>query len=76
MPRKPRVARVRLGNVVIDVYSIEALERLLKELKEVKPVKPVEQVETIKPAQDNIADTSDFLANNPWLSIISKRGSE
>jgi hypothetical protein len=81
VPRKPRIARLRLSNgVVIDVYSIEALERLLKELKEVKPVKPdkpVEQVETIKSAQDNIAvDSSDFVANNPWLSIIAKRASE
>jgi hypothetical protein len=81
VPRKPRIARLRLSNgVVIDVYSIEALERLLKELKEVKPVKPdkpVEQVETIKSAQDNIAvDSSDFVANNPWVSIIAKRGSE
>ena len=80
VPRKARVARVRLSNgVVIDVYSIEALERLLKEFKEVKPiqpVKPVEHVETNKPAQDNIVGSSDFVSNNPWLSIISKRGSE
>jgi hypothetical protein len=74
---------VRLANgVVIDVYSIEALERLLKELKEVEPVKPVKpdktdkMAETVKLALDNIADSSDFLANNPWLPIISKRGSE
>jgi hypothetical protein len=78
VPRKPCIARVRLSNgVVIDVYSIEVLERLLKELKEVKPVKPVEEdksIETIKLAQDNSG--ADFVANNPWLAIISKRGSE
>jgi hypothetical protein len=69
------------NGVVIDVYSIEVLERLLKELKEVsaraRADKPVEQVEPIKSAQDNIAvDSSDFVANNPWLSIIAKRASE
>jgi precorrin-6B methylase 2 len=75
VPRKPRIARVRLANgVVIDVYSEEVLQRLLKELKSVEPVK---SVETIKPLQDNKAvDSNDFVANNPWLAIISKRGSE
>ena len=82
MPRKPRIARVRLSNgVVIDVYSEEVLQRLLKELKEVKPVKPVkpvEQVETVKPLQDNSSavDSSDFVSGNPWLTLIAKRGSE
>ena len=78
VPRKPRIARLRLSNgVVIDVYSIEVLERLLKELKEVKPVKTDKPVETIKSAQDNMAvDASDFVSSNPWIAIISKKGSE
>jgi len=85
VPRKPRVARVRLSNgVVIDVYSIEVLERLLKEFKEVKPVQPDKPdktdkpIETIKPVQDNsrAVDSSDFVSGNPWLSIIAKRASE
>jgi hypothetical protein len=88
VPRKPRIARVRLSNgVVIDIYSEEVLWRLLDALK-TEPVKvhkadkPVEAVETVKPSQDTSQDKvpvdsgADFVANNPWLAIIAKRGTE
>ena len=83
MPKRPRIARLRLGDLVIDVYDQDTLFRLLeafkgenwdKEHKERKSVKKQKSSKAVY--EDSVSEDSNlpsFVEGNPWLETLSRR---